>query len=271
MLLRAPLHAAEVLANLRLDGPKSVLVPLAEWSAERREEMQRWLMLFIPTWSSFIIKPYAKYLGFILGPDAANNSWTGPLDKYRHRARLIGLSHAPPQAAVEQWNTSVASVLPYWGQLARPPQMKVHEESNLMNSALHSPPHTFSRAFMARAHEIGLQGMRVAELWCLSAAVRCAIVTLPQSASWHDWIIEHSTDIGRFIRLLPHTRNSLRHGWTRHMPWSPHWSYECFASFHAAIVGTRELTDRTLQRALTVGAAEARRLNAHREAQWDSE
>ena len=109
---------------------------MAGWAVDRVDEMRRWLTLFAPEWSSFAIKPYAKYLGFILGPSAGIMTWVRPLEKFRERAKHIGSSHAPPAVAVEQWNVYVSSVLPYWGQLTCPPRLKVHEESNMMNSAL---------------------------------------------------------------------------------------------------------------------------------------
>ena len=66
-------------AGLELGPVKCVIVPLCEWSEEVQKGILRWLHKNIPEWKSFKVAPYAKLLGFYLGPKAGSQNWEGPL------------------------------------------------------------------------------------------------------------------------------------------------------------------------------------------------
>ena len=67
-MIHAIFQDCKTFAGLDLKPIKCVLVPLCEWSEEVQNCIIRWHHKNIPEWGSFKVAPYAKLLGFYLGP-----------------------------------------------------------------------------------------------------------------------------------------------------------------------------------------------------------
>ena len=76
-----------IVSGLCLNFDKVVLVPL---DGRSYQVWQQWISTAEPTWSRVTCRGWATYLGFILGPDRADRSWSKPLEKALARARLWG-------------------------------------------------------------------------------------------------------------------------------------------------------------------------------------
>ena len=76
----------EKVSGLSLNVKKCVLVPL--WSITV-PTMKGWLETNVPLAQACAICQYAKYLGIMLGPEAAELSWKASGDKLVERARQV--------------------------------------------------------------------------------------------------------------------------------------------------------------------------------------
>ena len=74
----------EKLSGLRLRHGKSILVPLFHGKIEHVRAI---VTHCAPTWGDFSIQFFAKYLGYVMGPERANLSWNAPFKKFEERSR----------------------------------------------------------------------------------------------------------------------------------------------------------------------------------------
>ena len=86
--------------------------------------MKSKLVHAIPSWASVQFSYHARYLGFILGPEAGDKSWKDPTAKFLQRAlawsdRQIGL-----HCTMTCYNVFALSVLTYIAQLLPPPPLQ---------------------------------------------------------------------------------------------------------------------------------------------------
>ena len=66
----------------QLNIGKAVIIPLWESSAQA---VKNWLRQTLPDWSEVEVAWHAKYLGFIIGPERADNSWKKASAKFTQR------------------------------------------------------------------------------------------------------------------------------------------------------------------------------------------
>ena len=69
------------------------------------------------SWKHFKVAPYAKLLGFYLGPKAGSQNWVGPLKKNASRLQSIKNGQAPVALNAFTYNTRVVPVASYIAQL----------------------------------------------------------------------------------------------------------------------------------------------------------
>ena len=208
--------------------------------------MRAWLQQEIPEWTAFKICKFARYLGFMLGPEAASNSWTEPYAKFRERTGALAHGGAPASLTVRSWNMHAVSVLPYVGQMMHPLPFERNELSHLMNRALRCPPQTFTPALFARLQEVGMPSMLLPHLWSIVVAIRCALVTTPESTNMHADLVRAGLAVmpGRVTVTLA--------------PWPPQWLGEAYASWHAFVTGQRPLPTGKLTDAVSAASAAVR-------------
>jgi len=64
-----------------------------------------WLAKILPAWAEFEVALSARYLGVVLGPEAAHKIWRAPMARFLERARLISGTAASPAAAAALYNS----------------------------------------------------------------------------------------------------------------------------------------------------------------------
>ena len=111
-------------AGLNLKPIKCVLVPLCNWSEAVQKCIVRWLKKNIPEWTNFKVAPYAKLLGFYLGPSAGSKMWEGPFKKYENRILAIKNGQASLALNAFTYNTRVVPVTSYVAQLVPLPKFQ---------------------------------------------------------------------------------------------------------------------------------------------------
>ena len=101
---------------------KCVLVPLCNWSETVQKCIIRWLKKNIPEWNNFKVAPYAKLLGFYLGPSAGFKMWEGPFKKYENRIQATKDGQASIAINAFTYNTRVVPVTSDVAQLVPLPK-----------------------------------------------------------------------------------------------------------------------------------------------------
>ena len=90
-----------------------------------------------PLWGALQIEGKAKYLGFIVGPDRGEDSWTSPSVKFLDRAKVwrsigLGMLHT-----MEAYQVFISSVLSFIAQLDElPPSFSVLEKNAALSCSL---------------------------------------------------------------------------------------------------------------------------------------
>ena len=139
--------AAQLVAGLTLKPKKCVIIPLeGSFSETLQDAIKNWLHEKVPAWAFFSIRLAGKYLGFMIGPGAKDQSWVEPLRKWKLRAKEISTSGMPTAAAITAYNSKAITLLSYVAQLEPPPASIGAKEMHTVNSLLRVPPQTFSRA-----------------------------------------------------------------------------------------------------------------------------
>ena len=109
---------AAVLSLLCLKPRKCVLVTVrGPPSPAHALEIRQWLARSAPGWESFQISGRAKYLGFMLGPEAAQAQWRAAVAKYDERTRMIAATGAPPSVTARLYASRAVPTMSYIWQL----------------------------------------------------------------------------------------------------------------------------------------------------------
>eukprot|EP00959_Pyramimonas_sp_CCMP1952_P350140 7335922-Pyramimonas_sp.AAC.1 len=107
--LRRVFTAAQALAGLALKLAKCKVVPLnAAFSEVLAANIKEWLALELPGWEQIDVVPFAKYLGYILGPGATiDDAWQEAAAKWIHRIRDLAREGAPVHLTTVIYNSRV--------------------------------------------------------------------------------------------------------------------------------------------------------------------
>ena len=76
----------------------------------------------IPTWGMFSVRPFGKYLGFMLGPGAKNQEWDSIMVRVLEVARFIKTLGLPKFQAFLLYQMIGVSQLQFVAQLRSPPR-----------------------------------------------------------------------------------------------------------------------------------------------------
>ena len=132
-----PLFRRFALASgLHLNFSKVVLVPLGDASPATSSS---WLSTHFPTWTAVKCQYWAKYLGFVLGPEAEEKSWEKALEKAQARARLWGQLALGLQFAAVIYRVYIASTLGFLLQLEPLPASWTVAEGRLLRALVPGP------------------------------------------------------------------------------------------------------------------------------------
>ena len=113
-----------------------MIIPL--WSSPL-DEIRKELAEKFPDWSNVEVASWGTYLGFATGPGKGNRSWDKPLQKYMARLDTWPWSELDLQYAATAYNTYVASVLSYVGQLETPPEQVMQQEQVALRTTACGP------------------------------------------------------------------------------------------------------------------------------------
>ena len=108
------------ISNLQLNLNKTVVIPL--FPNPDLSTVQNRLSQSVPSWSAVQFSYYAKYLGFILGPEAGDKGWKDPVTKFLQRAQAWSDRQLGLYCTTTSYNVFASSVLTYLAQLLPPPK-----------------------------------------------------------------------------------------------------------------------------------------------------
>jgi hypothetical protein len=137
LLALAPVFAILQAAScLEVNPGKTVVIPL--W-AQGLFEARRWLLDCLPTWGAFKVKLCGRFLGYLIGPAAADNRWDLTLDKYWQRGMAARASGGGFFGNLLHYRIYGVSVLGYLLQLAEPPKQAFALERRALQYFTHGP------------------------------------------------------------------------------------------------------------------------------------
>lgn len=111
----------EAISALELNIQKTVMIPL--WPFGNATNVQRLIRELCPGWRSLEIAAQGKYLGFVIGPNAAANGWKKPMAKFEQRVAHWANMRLGIALNIIAFNIFIVPVLEYVAQL-----LSVNEE-----------------------------------------------------------------------------------------------------------------------------------------------
>ena len=125
------------ISNLTLNLNKTVVMPL--FPLPNLSEAKDILIQTIPSWSEAQFSYCAKYLGFILGPEAGDKSWQEAVTKFQKRAQSWSEQHIGLHCTAVSYNIFALSVLTYLAQLIAPPKYILDAEQEALRKIAPGP------------------------------------------------------------------------------------------------------------------------------------
>ena len=125
------------LANLQLNIGKTVIVPL--FPSPGIDDVQAMVQSAVPSWHDVQIHYQGKYLGFQVGPSAAEDSWDEATAKFKQRATAWADHLRGLHCSALTYNTFAIPVLSYLAQLRKPPQSVLDAELQTLGRAAPGP------------------------------------------------------------------------------------------------------------------------------------
>ena len=107
-----------------------------------------------------------------------SSNWSGPYNKWVHRANAIGAAGLAPSLGALAYNARAFSVLQYIGQLLPPPPYMIRKEKSLIQRVLHVSNNTFPKCFPFLAKEYGLSQFSSLQANSFAARFRAASRTI---------------------------------------------------------------------------------------------
>jgi hypothetical protein len=103
------------ISALTLNVKKTVMIPLWPFSCARN--LRTLIQEVCAQWADFAIDGKGKYLGFLLGPGAGPERWTGAVAKFEQRVKYWANLHLGMAMNVVAFNIYIAPVLEFSAQL----------------------------------------------------------------------------------------------------------------------------------------------------------
>ncbi len=124
------------ISGLNLNLPKCVCIPL--WRGSLLHIQQDFAQRF-PDWAAMKVDWKGTYLGYVIGPEARDLSWSKPLRKYKDRAAIWGKIGLGQQYAAAAYGIHVISTLSFVGQLCAPPLEAFEAEAKALRDMVPGP------------------------------------------------------------------------------------------------------------------------------------
>ena len=103
------------ISGLSLNIAKTVIIPL--WPFNGDCNIRALIREFCPEWRDLQVRKQGKYLGFILGPNAAQDGWEKPLAKFERAVKQWATLRLGIAMNVIAFNTFIVPILEYVAQL----------------------------------------------------------------------------------------------------------------------------------------------------------
>ena len=124
------------ISNLRLNMPKTVLIPL--WEAPK-DRIKKWLSEGYPDWANVEIDWAARYLGFFIGPGKGARSWEKAQKEFTTRIRTWSSLHLGMHMNSRVYRAFCCSVLAFVWQLEAIPAEIYEEEKQAIRKMAPGP------------------------------------------------------------------------------------------------------------------------------------
>ena len=134
--LHALLSTFEAASGLRLNMPKTTLIPLGSRSPHRVAAMLR---QEASPWAGAGITDHGRYLGFAVGPGRASHSWDAPALRYEKLFRGWRWAALGLQYAIQVYNTCILPSLLFVAQLEAPPPAMLELEGKMLRRVAPGP------------------------------------------------------------------------------------------------------------------------------------
>ena len=165
-------------SGLHVKAKKCAIVPLGRrLECGLKSEIRKFLDLHISHWSDFAVEASARYLGYILGPDALTSRWSAAADKWESRTRQLAVAGIACSIAFRHYNSRAVSTLLYIAQRTAPAQHLDKTERLLIQKLMRALHNTFPKNLPFVLHEVGAVAPVSFKASCLAAAVRAAVCT----------------------------------------------------------------------------------------------
>jgi endonuclease/exonuclease/phosphatase family metal-dependent hydrolase len=139
---------------LEVNPGKSVVIPL--WDLGRFEA-RRWLLDCLPSWGAFKVQLWGRFLGYLIGPEAADERWTLSLDKYWQRGMTARTAGGGFFGNLLHYQIYGSSVLGYLLQLAEPPGQAFALERRILQYLTHGPWHAMPNEGLLALADLGFR------------------------------------------------------------------------------------------------------------------
>ena len=166
----------EKVSALCLKPAKCVLVPCAQTVADFEARARSLLATVCPPWLGFAVRGSSKFLGFVLGPEATEETqWKDALDTFMSRTDSISQSLAPAAINTELYRQRAIPVLGYLPMPSCPPPGISKLEARAVHKILRFPYNSVTLCTAAHSLSMGLPQMPSVCCMCVAAGVRFAL------------------------------------------------------------------------------------------------
>ena len=124
------------ISGLHLNGSKSVVIPL---SVGTLDAFRTRLTDVVPDWNNMMVAYGGTYLGFSVGPQKKDQSWTKGAAKFEARVNVWGKQPLGLHYAAMTYNTFAMTVLGYICQLEEPPDWLLAQEEVALRTVAKGP------------------------------------------------------------------------------------------------------------------------------------
>jgi endonuclease/exonuclease/phosphatase family metal-dependent hydrolase len=156
------------ISKLELNISKTLFIPLWPMSSERG--LRNLIIELCPRWKQVGIRNRGKYLGFVIGPHAKDDSWTAPLKKFDARIKQWQHTKCGLFWNTEYFNTFCVTTLEFIAQLEELPDIVLNAEKGALRQLARGPGNWISNDDLEHLSAFGIgQGLRRLE-WTAKAA-----------------------------------------------------------------------------------------------------
>lgn len=172
-VLRNVFAEFEQISGLSINIKKTVAIPL--WPHGSDRNVQTLIKEHCPAWGSMQVADRGKYLGFIVGPGAGEESWNKPLKKFEQRVLHWSAKHLGLALNIVVYNIYIITVLEYVAQLMEPSERILKSIAQALRKLAPGPGNW---ATAEDLHNLTAYGFRYAlkDIECVAKAAKLRMV-----------------------------------------------------------------------------------------------